>query len=43
MKNNFLLFIEANIRKQQQEKIKFKKMEEQKQKNREETRKNMEI
>ena len=32
MKNNFLLFIEANIRKQQQDKIKFKKMEEQKQK-----------
>ena len=25
MKNNFLLFIEQNLRKQQQEKIKFKK------------------
>ena len=43
MKNAFKLLIEKNLRKQQEEKIKFKKMEEQKQKNREETRKNMEI
>ena len=39
MKNAFKLLIEQNIRKQQEEKIKFKKMEEQKQKNREELEK----
>ena len=43
MINAFKLLIEENLRKQQEEKIKLKKMEEQKQKNREETRKNMEI